>query len=79
MDKNGVTAFVNSLLKARGDIHFGTVQNMKFSKETLDARWIVCGVTIRNLKKQKHSWAFWKRIVWDLGSARRYVSMMFTK
>ncbi len=36
MDKNGVTAFVNSLLKARGDIHFGTVQNMKFSKETFN-------------------------------------------
>ena len=36
MDKNGVTAFINSLLKARGDIHFGTVQNMKFSKETFN-------------------------------------------
>lgn len=36
MDKNGVTAFVNSLLKARGDIHFGTVQNMKFSKDTFN-------------------------------------------
>ncbi len=36
MDKSGVTAFVNSLLKARGDIHFGTVQNMKFSKETFN-------------------------------------------
>ncbi len=36
MDKNGVTAFVNSLLKARGDIHFGTVQNMKFSNETFN-------------------------------------------
>ncbi len=38
MDKNGVTAFVNSLLKARGDIHFGTVQNMKFSKETFNEK-----------------------------------------
>lgn len=36
MDKNGVTAFVNSLLKAKGDIHFGVVQNMKFSKETFN-------------------------------------------
>lgn len=36
MDKNGVTAFVNSLLKAKADIHFGTVQNMKFSKETFN-------------------------------------------
>ncbi len=36
MDKNGVTAFMNSLLKARGDIHFGTVQNVKFSKDTFN-------------------------------------------
>ncbi len=36
MDKNGVTAFINSLLKARGDIHFGVVQNIKFSKETFN-------------------------------------------
>lgn len=36
MDKNGVTAFLNSLLKARGDIHFGVVQNMKFSKDTFN-------------------------------------------
>lgn len=36
MDKSGVTAFINSLLKARGDIHFGTVQNMKFSKDTFN-------------------------------------------
>lgn len=36
MDKNGVTAFVNSLLKARTDIHFGVVQNMKFSKDTFN-------------------------------------------
>lgn len=36
MDKNGVTAFINSLLKARGDIHFGVVQNMKFSKATFN-------------------------------------------
>ena len=36
MDRSGVTAFINSLLKARGDIHFGTVQNMKFSKETFN-------------------------------------------
>ena len=36
MDKNGVTAFINSLLKARSNIHFGTVQNMKFSKETFN-------------------------------------------
>ncbi|MGC4019938.1 MAG: pyruvate formate lyase family protein [Muricomes sp.] len=36
MDKNGVTAFLNSLLKVRGDIHFGVVQNMKFSKDTFN-------------------------------------------
>lgn len=36
MDKNGVTAFINSLLKARSDIHFGVVQNMKFSKDTFN-------------------------------------------
>lgn len=36
MDKNGVTAFINSLLKAKSDIHFGVVQNMKFSKETFN-------------------------------------------
>jgi len=33
MDKNGMTAFLKSLLKARTDIHAGVVQNMKFSKE----------------------------------------------
>ena len=38
MDRNGVTAFINSLLKARGDIHFGVVQNMKFSKETFNGQ-----------------------------------------
>src|SRR5699024_2363158 len=32
----GVTAFINSLLKARNDIHFGAVQNMKFSKDTFN-------------------------------------------
>ena len=36
MDKNGVTAFINSLLKARTDIHYGVVQNMKFGKETFN-------------------------------------------
>lgn len=36
MDKNGVTAFLNSLLNARSDIHFGVVQNMKFSKDTFN-------------------------------------------
>lgn len=34
MDKNGMTAFLNSLLKARTDNNSGIVQNMKFSKET---------------------------------------------
>lgn len=33
MDRNGVTAFINSLLRTRTDIHAGVVQNMKFSKE----------------------------------------------
>jgi pyruvate-formate lyase len=32
-DKNGVTAFLNSIVKPRTDIHAGAVQNMKFSKE----------------------------------------------
>jgi pyruvate-formate lyase len=36
MDKNGMTAFLNSLLRARTDIHYGVVQNMKFSKETFN-------------------------------------------
>ena len=36
MDRNGVTAFINSLLKARNDSHFGVVQNMKFSKDTFN-------------------------------------------
>ncbi len=36
MDKNGVTAFINSLLKAKNDIHFGVVQNMKFSRDTFN-------------------------------------------
>jgi pyruvate-formate lyase len=33
MDKNGVTAFLNSILKPDTRIHAGAVQNMKFSKE----------------------------------------------
>ena len=36
MDRSGVTAFINSLLKAKNDIHFGVVQNMKFSKDTFN-------------------------------------------
>ena len=36
MDKNGLTAFVNSLLKARTDIHAGAVQNFKFTHEMFD-------------------------------------------
>lgn len=36
MDKNGMTAFIKSLVKARSDIHAGVVQNMKFSKETFN-------------------------------------------
>lgn len=32
-DKNGVTAFLNSLVKPDPTIHAGAVQNMKFSKE----------------------------------------------
>ena len=34
MDKSGMTAFLNSLLKARTDNNTGIVQNIKFSKET---------------------------------------------
>lgn len=33
MDKNGVTAFLNSLVKLDNSIHAGAVQNMKFTKE----------------------------------------------
>ena len=33
MDKNGVTAFLNSIVKPPTDIHAGAVQNMKFSRE----------------------------------------------
>jgi pyruvate-formate lyase len=32
-DKNGVTAFLNSIVKPPTNIHAGAVQNMKFSKE----------------------------------------------
>jgi pyruvate-formate lyase len=32
-DKNGVTAFLNSIVKPATNIHAGAVQNMKFSKE----------------------------------------------
>ena len=31
-DRSGVTAFLNSLLKLRSDLHAGAVQNMKFSR-----------------------------------------------
>lgn len=34
-DKNGVTAFLNSVIKPDTRIHAGAVQNMKFSKELL--------------------------------------------
>lgn len=33
MDRNGVTAFLNSIVKPPTDIHAGAVQNMKFSRE----------------------------------------------
>lgn len=33
MDKNGVTAFLNSIVKPPTNVHAGAVQNMKFSKE----------------------------------------------
>ncbi|MDZ7721303.1 MAG: pyruvate formate lyase family protein [candidate division KSB1 bacterium] len=35
MDQNGVTAFLNSIVKAPTDNHAGAVQNMKFSKDML--------------------------------------------
>jgi pyruvate-formate lyase len=38
MDVNGLTAFLNSLLRARTDIHAGVVQNMKFSKEMFNEK-----------------------------------------
>jgi pyruvate-formate lyase len=37
-DKNGVTAFLNSLVKPSPYIHAGAVQNMKFSKEMFTAK-----------------------------------------
>lgn len=33
MDKNGITAMLNSLVKLETDIHAGSVQNLRFSKE----------------------------------------------
>lgn len=33
MDKSGVTAFLNSIVKPRTDIHAGATQNMKFSSD----------------------------------------------
>lgn len=33
MDKNGITAMLNSLVKLRPDAHAGSVQNMRFSRE----------------------------------------------
>ena len=33
MDKNGITALLNSLVKLETNIHAGSVQNMRFSKE----------------------------------------------
>lgn len=33
MDKSGITAMLNSLVKLRPDYHAGSVQNMRFSKE----------------------------------------------
>lgn len=36
MDKNGITAMINSLLKLRPDYHAGSAQNMRFSKEMFE-------------------------------------------
>lgn len=33
MDKNGITAMLNSLVKLKTNKHAGSVQNLKFSKE----------------------------------------------
>jgi pyruvate-formate lyase len=38
MDRNGITAFLNSISKLRTDHHAGAVQNMKFSKEFFTPR-----------------------------------------
>ena len=38
MDRNGATAFMNSLLKPDPSIHAGAVQNMKFSKDLFRER-----------------------------------------
>ncbi len=40
-DKNGITAVLNSLIKPAIDIHAGSVQNMKFSKEMFNERRLV--------------------------------------
>lgn len=37
-DKNGVTAFLNSILKPSHYIHAGSVQNMKFSREMFSSK-----------------------------------------
>lgn len=34
-DKNGPTAMLNSLVKLKPDLHAGSVQNMKFSRDSL--------------------------------------------
>ncbi len=36
-DKNGITSLLNSLAKLRHDNHAGMVQNVRFSKETMEA------------------------------------------
>ncbi len=38
MDKNGITAMLNSLNKLRVDVHAGSVQNMRFAKEMFAPR-----------------------------------------
>ncbi len=38
-DKNGLTAMLNSLVKMRTDIHAGSVQNIKFSKEMFQKKF----------------------------------------
>jgi pyruvate-formate lyase len=52
MDRNGVTAFMNSLLKPDPNIHAGAVQNMKFSKELFRERRNILEALLRTYFKE---------------------------
>ena len=48
-DKNGVTAFLNSILKPSPFLHAGAVQNMKFSKDMFSTKKEILKFIIGNL------------------------------